>query len=139
MYKQSLFLILYCFVLNAAAAQGSAGGNNPKVLTGGVGIESGEALRPRLREFNLKCVFTLVEGDYIADVAVKIADSRGRVVVEQLSDGPLLLTRLPAGRYLATLTFEGVTQTRPFSLAAKGQRTLQVRFKRSAADGPPLL
>jgi hypothetical protein len=62
-----------------------------------VGIESDEAHKPRLRKFNRKCVFTLAEGDCIADAAVTIADSRGHVV-EQVSNGPLLLARQPAGR-----------------------------------------
>lgn len=139
MCKYLILLSFLIFPLCGAEAQGLAEGAKPAVLGGGVGIESGAVLRERQREFNLKFVFTLQEGDYIADVSMKIADSRGRVVLEQVSEGPIALMRLPAGRYVATLTYEGVTQTRPLALAARGQRILQVRWKRSAADGPPLL
>ena len=125
--------------MQSAGAQGTSAAATATVLSGGVGIESGEEIKPRQNEFNLKFVFTLMEGDYVADVSVKITDNSGRVVLEHLADGPLLLARLPAGNYVATLTYDGVTQTRKVSLRAKGLQTVQARWKRSAADGPPML
>lgn len=139
MNKYLILLILFCGAMAEVSAQPAAPLARGAVVTGGVGIESSAALRPHQREFNLKFIFTLQEGDYIADVAVKIVDSAGRIIVEQVVDGPLMLARLPAGRYVATLTYEGAVQTRPFVLGAKGLQTLHLRWKRSAADGPPLL
>lgn len=135
MYKLLISLIISCLVAQNAWAQS---GSVP-TLTGGVGIEEVDVLRPQQARFNLKFLFTFVEGDYIADVAVKVTDASGKVVLEQTVDGPILLALLPAGNYVATLTYDGVAQTRKISLLDKGLRTEQVRWKRSAADGPPLL
>jgi hypothetical protein len=107
--------------------------------SGGIGDESLEEMRAKQTEFNLKFVFTMIEGDFVADVAVKIADAKGQVVLEKTSEGPVLMTKLPAGNYVATLTYDGVAQTRKFALGARGLRTEQLRWKRSAADGPPML
>ena len=60
-------------------------------------------------------------------------------MLDQSSDGPVLLARLPAGNYVATLTYEGVAQTRKLAVREKGLRTEQLRWKRSAADGPAML
>ena len=81
----------------------------------------------------------MMEGDFVADVAIKIADAKGKVVLEKTSDGPVFMTKLPAGNYEATLTFDGVAQTRKFAVGAKGIRTEQLRWKRSEADGPAML
>ncbi len=135
MRKLLFLLIIYISAVQSTWAQS---GSVP-TLTGGIGIEENNILRPQQAKFNLKFLFTFLEGDYIADVAVKVADASGKVVIEQTVDGPILLALLPAGTYVATLTYEGVAQTRKIALSAKGLRTEQVRWKRSEADGPPLL
>jgi hypothetical protein len=135
MHKLLISLIIFLSIAQGALAQS---GSVPTV-TGGVGIEENQGLRPQQANFNLKFLFTLLEGDYIADVAVKVADTSGKVVLEQTADGPILMALLPAGSYVATLTYEGVTQTRKLTLRQKGLRTEQVRWKRSEADGPPML
>lgn len=134
----NVFKYLFLIVFSAALAP-SAGAQNVPTLSGGVGVEENAVLRPQQAKFNLKFLFTFMEGDYIADVAVKVADASGKVVLEQNVDGPILLALLPAGNYVATLTYEGVAQTRKFALGAKGLRTEQVRWKRGEADGPPML
>ena len=132
--------LLFLFIIFVASAQGAlAQSDSIPTLTGGVGLEENAVLRPQQANFNLKFLFTLLEGDYIADVAVKIADASGKVLLEQTTDGPILMALLPAGNYVATLTYEGVAQTRKLALREKGLRTEQVRWKRSAADGPAML
>ena len=132
--------LLFLLTIVAATAQGAlAQSGSVPTLTGGVGLEENAVLRPQQANFNLKFLFTLLEGDYIADVAVKIADASGKVLLEQTTDGPILMALLPAGNYVATLTYEGVAQTRKLTVRAKGLRTEQVRWKRSAADGPAML
>ena len=131
--RKILFLLCIFMMSHGASAQGIP------TVTGGVGLESADEIKPQQANFNLKFVFTLMEGDYVADVAVKIADAGGKVVLEQMVEGPILMARLPAGNYVATVTYEGTAQTRKIALHDKGIRTEQVRWKRSAADGPPML
>lgn len=131
--RKLLFLLFFYMLSSVASAQGIP------TVTGGVGVESADEIKPQQANFNLKFVFTLMEGDYVADVAVKIADAGGKIVLEQMVEGPILMARLPAGNYVATVTYEGATQTRKIALHDKGMRTEQMRWKRSAADGPPML
>jgi hypothetical protein len=80
--------------------------------SGGIGVDSQERLNARSSEFNLKLVFTLKEGNYLADVGVEIKDAAGRKLVEHNADGPFFLARLPAGSYTVTAVYEGKPQTR---------------------------
>lgn len=83
-----------------------------KYVSGGVGTDSQERLDSRVKEFNLKLVFTLHEGNYLADVGVAIKDAEGRSVVEHLADGPIFLAKLPAGIYTANVSYNGKAQAR---------------------------
>lgn len=127
------YLCLLVFFCSGVWAQ------NVPWWSGGIGEDTAAEIRAKQAEFNLKFVFTLMEGDFVADVAVKIADGAGKVLLEKTSDGPIFMTKLPAGRYEATVTYDGVAQSRKFVLGAKGLRTEHLRWKRSADDGPPML
>ena len=129
------YLILIAFLLLSINSYAQ----DVPTWSGGIGDESAAEIRAKQAEFNLKFIFTLMEGDFIADVAVKIADSKGAVVLDKTSDGPVFMTKLPAGQYEATLTFGGVAQTRKFAVGAKAIRTEQLRWKRTDADGPAML
>jgi hypothetical protein len=83
-----------------------------RFVSGGVGEDSEEHLKAQEKEFNLKLVFTLVEGNYAADVGVKIADAAGKTVIEHVADGPFFMAKLPAGAYTVTASYSGKAQTR---------------------------
>jgi hypothetical protein len=86
--------------------------NGVSYVSGGVGVDSEERLKAREKEFNLKLVFSLVEGNYLADVGVTIKDGAGKTVIEHVADGPFFMARLPAGNYVVMATYEGKAQTR---------------------------
>jgi hypothetical protein len=130
--------LIVCSALFSSVASVAIAQDAP-YWSGGIGEESVAEARAKQAEYNLKFVFTLLEGDYVADVAVKITDSSGKVMLDKTTEGPILLTTLPAGRYEASATYEGVTQTRKFALGAKGLRMEQMRWKRTPEDGRPLL
>lgn len=85
---------------------------NVSFVSGGVGIDSEEQLKAREKDFNLKLLFTLVEGNYLADVGVRVADAAGKTVIEHVAEGPIFLAKLPPGAYTVTATYNGKTQTR---------------------------
>ena len=99
-------------------------------VSGGVGENALAELKAREKEFNLKLVFTLTEGNYLADVGVRIADAGGRTVIEHVTEGPIFLARLPRGAYTVTATYNGRTQTRKLSV---GER-LQTAYLRWPSD-----
>jgi hypothetical protein len=78
----------------------------------------------------LKLVFALNTGNYVSDVQVKVMNSAGQTMIEDTSNGPWLLARLPAGSYTANATYNGHTVTQKFSVG-KGLRTAQFRWPAS--------
>jgi hypothetical protein len=96
----------------APAADKMPAAGSVSFLSGGVGIDSEQQIKAREKEFNLKLVFTLVEGNYLADVGVRVTDSAEKTVIEHVAEGPFFLAKLPPGPYTVTATYNGKTQTR---------------------------
>ncbi len=88
-------------------------------ISGGIGADAVADLRAREPQYNLKLVFTLIEGNYVADVNVVLKDAAGAVVLEHLAEGPIFMARLPVGKYTATATYRGSTQTRAVRVGDK--------------------
>ena len=101
--------------------------NGVSFASGGIGIDSEQQLKAREKEFNLKLVFTLVEGNYLADVGVSIKNAAGKTLVEHVADGPFFLAKLPAGTYTVATNYEGKSQTRKVSVGA-GLKTEYFRW-----------
>ncbi|RSL37836.1 hypothetical protein CEP53_015448, partial [Fusarium sp. AF-6] len=97
-----------------------------------------ERLKAREREFNLKLVFTLVEGNYVADVGVTIKNAAGKTMVEHVADGPFFMAKLPAGAYSVTTVYEGKTQTRKVSIRDGRLHTEYIRWPSNPATDFPL-
>ena len=96
-------------------------------LTGGIGFDEMEQLKSREHEFNLKLVFTLVEGNYLSDVSVVVKDKAGTPVLVLFAPGPVVLAKLPRGSYVVATTYEDNTQTRRFDVRER-MRTEYVRW-----------
>ncbi len=104
-------------------------------ISGGVGLDSVERLNSQSKDFNLKLVFTLNEGNYLASVPVTITDGRGNKVIEAVSEGPLFMAKLPAGSYTVAATNDGKTQTRKVTVG-QGQQTAYMRWAATPNDNP---
>jgi hypothetical protein len=108
---------------SVAAERGSV-----PVISGGVGEDSVAQLKAREREFNLKLVFALVEGNYLADVGVTISNAAGKTLVQHVTDGPIFMARLPAGTYVVTARYNGNPQTRKVTLRGDRLHTEYLRW-----------
>ena len=105
-------LIALVLILPATCVRAAADPASFDYVTSGVGADEIERLKPREKDFNLKLVFTLVEGNYISDVAVTVKDKTGVPVLVLFSPGPLVLAKLPRGSYVLEATYENSKQTR---------------------------
>ena len=99
-------------------------------VSGGVSLNARDNLRSVEKDANVKMVFALNTGNYVSDVHVKVTDSKGRVVIDDTSNGPWVLAKLPPGSYTATATYNGKAVTHRFT-AGKGLRTAQFRWPAS--------
>ncbi len=107
------------------AAQANA---SVSAVSGGVGLNARETLRGSESNANTKMVFSLNTGNYVSDVHVKVTDRSGRVVIDDTSNGPWLLARLPAGGYTAVATYNGHAVTQKLTVGKSGMKTTQFRW-----------
>jgi hypothetical protein len=93
-------------------------------VSGGIGLDEREALSATASEYNLKIVFALKEGNYLADASVLIKNAQGRTVLDAVSDGPWFYARLPAGQYAVTATMMEKANTETVQIKPAGQSVL---------------
>jgi hypothetical protein len=77
-------------------------------VTGGVGGDEQEAIQAMRAYYNLHLLFSIKgTGEYVSGVKVRITNSNGNTVMESLSDGPMLFTKLKPGRYTVAVDRDG--------------------------------
>jgi len=79
-------------------------------ISGGIGSEESDAMLALGKKWPLTLEFSQDHPQrplWVADVTVKILDQKKKLVFEALSDGPIMLLKMTAGKYDAEYTFEG--------------------------------
>lgn len=97
------------------------------IVTGGVGVTGQDAIAQVQDNYNLKLVFTGDKGMYLSNVAVTVKDAKGNTVINNVTDGPMLLAELKPGRYSVEATAESFEQKRNINVGNK-LNTYQVSF-----------
>lgn len=87
-------------------------------ISGGFGQDEREYLQAMHDRFNLKLVFALDAGNYLADIDVRIVDQQGNTLIEARSDGPIFMANLPSGSYTVVADNVGNEQKRTVSIAS---------------------
>lgn len=103
--------------------------NGVSYVSGGVGADERDALKAMAKDYNLRLLFADKKtGSYQAGVKVAIADTKGRKVVDAVSDGPWFYAKLPPGRYRVTADADGKTVTRRATIGAGHSAHLDFRL-----------
>ena len=97
-------------------------------VSGGVGEESLDRMKVLVTDFNLKLVLALNTGDYLSDVRVAIADSKGKTLVDTSSEGPWFLAKLPPGTYQIVATYAGTEVKRQVTVGPERLNTVHLRW-----------
>lgn len=127
----------------AAALERGRTADGVAFVTGGVGFAERDELAAVRNDYSLRLVTAARgSGAYLAEVKVRIADDRGRVVFDRALDGPELLIDLPPGRYALEASAAGQTQRLPLNIE-RARRQIYLYFdvpsevlpKESAASG----
>jgi len=96
--------------------------------SGGVGVEQRTAMKEVARNYALELEFvkgTKAPREYLSGVRVDIKDTADQTVLSTVSEGPLLLARLPAGKYSISATDAGSTESRTIVVSeGKPQRVV---------------
>jgi hypothetical protein len=83
-------------------------------VSGGIAVSGMRAIDAEEHAYNLKMLFVGgADGEYLADVAVNIKDSKGNTLLSTTAEGPVLLVKMPPGHYtVSTKTSNGAMLTR---------------------------
>jgi hypothetical protein len=98
-------------------------------VSGGVGVTEMEEIKRLSPSFPVELLFVSnsVPDRYLAGTLVQIKDGDGKVVLDTQSQGPVLLAKMPRGRYLITADTNGVVKRDTVQVGAgKAQRIVFV-------------
>ena len=97
-------------------------------ISGGVSDDDMPVIKAEENNYNLKMLFA-AGGEYLANIRVDIKDARNMDVLNATIDGPVLLVRMPPGRYnVIAKTEDGTTLTRAVQVSARHLSSYVVRY-----------
>jgi hypothetical protein len=103
--------------------------NGITYLSGGIGHEEALAMKAEARNYPLSMVFSEGKhGEYLAAVNVTIRSSLGRPLLTTVSEGPIMLLKLPAGEYKIAATINGKTLRRSVIVGKRGDMSLSFNW-----------
>jgi len=101
--------------------------NDITYVSGGIGRDEATAMKTEAKNYPLSLVFSAgKKAEYVARVSVAVKDRAGKTVLDTVSDGPIMLIKVPAGKYNIVATRDGKALQRTVLVKAKGDR--QVSF-----------
>jgi len=121
---------LACLAPGASAKSGQPVTSSSGVtyVSGGAGTEEIDQLRSMEKDFNLKMVFALTSGAYLAEVNVSIVDAANKVVLDTLAEGPWFLARLPPGTYQVNASYRTNVERRTVAVGAGTLSTVELHW-----------
>jgi hypothetical protein len=129
-FAAAALLAMACLVPGASAKSGQIVTSLSGVtyVSGGAGTEEIDQLRSMEKDFNLKMVFALTSGAYLAEVNVTIVDAANKVVLDTLAEGPWFLARLPAGTYQVNASYRTNVEHRTVAVGTATLNTVELRW-----------
>ena len=95
-----------------------------RYVSGGIGVSEREELNALADQFNLRLLFAVQAGNYLADIRVNITNARGETVLNAKSEGPWFFAQLPPGAYTVDVDAMGRTQGQPVRINSGRQSRL---------------
>lgn len=97
-----------------------------RYASGGVGAGERDELRAMANQFNLQIMSAMQGGgEYLADMGIRIMDSKGATVLSATSKGPYFLAELPPGSYTVEVSAKDKTQKQSAQI---GKSQVQLNF-----------
>ena len=89
-------------------------------LNGGIGSEEADRMREMSADYPVQMTFAQRNqgmDEFVADVNLRVTDSRGRTVVDLPAQGPIFLLQVPPGSYTVEAEYQGEVKTRRLDVA----------------------
>lgn len=102
-----------------------------QIEVGCTGIGTNARDDPRWRGFPIRVEFAAPNGDYFSDEIVSLSTAAGQHLITVACEGPWVLIKAPAGRYVIAARLNDVaarTETATFSPPRSGQILVMIHF-----------
>jgi hypothetical protein len=91
-------------------------------MSGGVGTDEANAMKAAEHRYNLVLEFVQKarpRDEYLADIGVEVKDHSGKMLLNVDSNGPFLLSRMPAGKYTIVASNDGRILTKTAEVSSR--------------------
>lgn len=106
--------------------------NGITYLSGGIGKTEARAMKAEERHYPLSMTFSAGrDNEFLASVPVTVKNAKGKTMLDTVSDGPITLVKLPAGKYTVTAEAYGKSYHRTVQVKAKGDTPVSFHWRRS--------
>jgi hypothetical protein len=127
------FLFLFANCYSHAAMPEIQQYGTTQFIGGGIGVDECKAMQSEACNWPLHLMFSEVLkgttfGSWIADVNIKITDKSGDSVLSIISEGPLVLVKLPPGTYILTASYLDKVTTRSITIQEGHSTTVSVSW-----------
>ncbi|MBY0355928.1 MAG: hypothetical protein K2Q12_09420 [Rickettsiales bacterium] len=99
-------------------------------ISGGVGKAERERFEAVKDQYNFRLQMSTSAGAFVSEVNIEIKDAKGNIVLQTVTDGPLLMAKLPSGKYTLRASKFGETKTQTIQIGTKADKTINVFWKR---------
>ena len=93
--------------------------NKVKIVSGGIGLEERQALKAMEKDFILKIVFAVLQGQYLSNIPLMIRNSGGKELLSTDSKGPWFMANLPPGNYEITAVYKNQKKKQTVTIGDK--------------------
>jgi hypothetical protein len=110
-----------------------------KFITGGISEDEVSALKPYIKKFNLRLIFSEgTSGRSATPVNVNIYDVDSKLVFRVAGAEPQLLVDLPAGTYTVLASYNGEKQRHKFELGTDEYKKIILNWKNLVDEDMPM-
>jgi hypothetical protein len=104
--------------------------NGIAYVSGGIGHDESVAMKAEAKSYPLSLIFSAGKDNaYLADVKITIKDKSGKEVLNAVSDGPIMLVKVPAGRYDIAAERNGKALHRTVQVNHKGDKQVNLHWR----------
>jgi len=99
-------------------------------MSGGIGLDSREALRAKEGEYNLMVILALKDGHYLGGGALIVHNLAGKAVLEVDAKGPWMFAKLPPGTYTVAAKVGHETRSKKIVIGENGLKRVLLTWDR---------
>ena len=106
--------------------------NGIQYLTGGIGSEESDAIKADAHNWSMEITFSEIGPErarWVADIDFQIQNASNQVILKAVSEGPLVLVKLPKGQYTISAINSGVEVHHQVEVKTGGVQKVSIFWK----------